>query len=116
MIGERLQAMRQEEQRLSVEYEQVQRVAPGRFFPGCTCAGCRQLAHEQSQQVGRIMPQNRGDQNRGGSFSTGVIGDISCANNARSPYLRCAVNPKAEDCATCQKHSRFDAEPQDIQN
>ncbi|WP_228022056.1 DUF6464 family protein [Vasconcelosia minhoensis] len=29
-----------------------------------------------------------------------VVGDISCEHNARSPYLRCAVNPlgPCEDC------------------
>ena len=28
------------------------------------------------------------------------IGDISCRNNAKSPYLRCAINPSGpcEDC------------------
>ncbi len=29
------------------------------------------------------------------------IGDISCRNNAKSPYLRCAINPggPCEDCS-----------------
>ena len=33
------------------------------------------------------------------------IGDTSCANNAQSPYIRCAVNPcgPCEDCAHYEK-------------
>jgi hypothetical protein len=30
-----------------------------------------------------------------------VIGDITCQMNARSPYLRCAVNPTGP-CETCR--------------
>lgn len=28
------------------------------------------------------------------------LGDVSCANNARSPYLQCAINPVG-DCCNC---------------
>ncbi|MGK7946001.1 MAG: DUF6464 family protein [Microcystaceae cyanobacterium] len=33
------------------------------------------------------------------------IGDITCAYNARSPYLRCAMNPcgPCEDCSSYEK-------------
>jgi hypothetical protein len=33
------------------------------------------------------------------------IGDISCRNNAKSPYLRCAINPSGpcEDCSSYEK-------------
>ncbi len=36
------------------------------------------------------------------------IGDISCAFNARSPYIRCAVNPDGpcEGCIHYQKRGR----------
>ena len=40
------------------------------------------------------------------------IGDTSCANNARSPYIRCAINPcgPCEDCRHYEKryHSQND--------
>ena len=32
-----------------------------------------------------------------------IIGDISCRLNARSPYLRCAVNPFGP-CEDCQQY------------
>ncbi|MEB3310332.1 MAG: DUF6464 family protein [Snowella sp.] len=34
-----------------------------------------------------------------------AIGDISCRNNAKSPYLRCAINPSGpcEDCSHYEK-------------
>ena len=32
-----------------------------------------------------------------------MIGDISCRLNARSPYLRCAVNPLGP-CEACQQY------------
>ena len=34
------------------------------------------------------------------------IGDTSCVNNARSPYIRCAINPEGpcEDCRHYEKH------------
>src|SRR5690348_6653839 len=32
-----------------------------------------------------------------------VIGDIACRNNARSPYIRCAVNPSGP-CKNCQSY------------
>ena len=32
-----------------------------------------------------------------------MIGDISCRLNARSPYLRCAVNPMGP-CNECQQY------------
>jgi hypothetical protein len=32
-----------------------------------------------------------------------VIGDISCRYNARSPYVRCAVNPTGP-CETCRAY------------
>ena len=35
------------------------------------------------------------------------IGDISCLNNACSPYLQCAVNPIG-DCSNCSQYSRRD--------
>lgn len=33
-----------------------------------------------------------------------VIGDISCEHNARSPYLRCAVNPMGP-CDDCRDYA-----------
>ena len=38
-----------------------------------------------------------------------MIGDISCRLNARSPYLRCAVNPFGP-CEACQQYQsvKFD--------
>ena len=41
-----------------------------------------------------------------------MIGDISCRLNARSPYLRCAVNPLGP-CEACQQYQsikEFDLE------
>lgn len=32
-----------------------------------------------------------------------IIGDISCCYNARSPYLRCTVNPLGP-CKTCRDY------------
>jgi len=34
------------------------------------------------------------------------IGDISCRNNAKSPYLRCAINPSGpcENCTSYEKN------------
>jgi Family of unknown function (DUF6464) len=34
-----------------------------------------------------------------------IIGDISCKYNARSPYVRCAVNPSGL-CEGCRDHYR----------
>ncbi len=35
------------------------------------------------------------------------IGDITCRNNAKSPYLRCAINPSGpcEECSHYEKRS-----------
>ncbi|MER3432035.1 MAG: hypothetical protein C4288_01035 [Leptolyngbya sp. ERB_1_1] len=32
-----------------------------------------------------------------------LIGDFTCAYNARSPYIRCAVNPSGP-CETCRSY------------
>jgi Family of unknown function (DUF6464) len=34
-----------------------------------------------------------------------VIGDLSCTYNARSPYLRCAINPDGL-CQDCRHYQR----------
>ena len=34
-----------------------------------------------------------------------IIGDVSCKYNARSPYMRCAVNPSGL-CEGCHDHYR----------
>lgn len=34
-----------------------------------------------------------------------VIGDLSCSYNARSPYIRCAVNPDGL-CQDCRHYDR----------
>lgn len=34
------------------------------------------------------------------------IGDVNCENNARSPYLQCAVNPSGE-CRLCKDYERI---------
>jgi hypothetical protein len=34
-----------------------------------------------------------------------IIGDISCTYNARSPYIRCAVNPDGL-CQDCRHYQR----------
>jgi hypothetical protein len=34
-----------------------------------------------------------------------IIGDISCTYNARSPYVRCAVNPDGL-CQNCRDYQR----------
>jgi hypothetical protein len=34
-----------------------------------------------------------------------IIGDVSCRYNARSPYMRCAVNPSGL-CEGCRDHYR----------
>ena len=36
---------------------------------------------------------------------TRVIGDRTCEFNARSPYLRCAINPQGP-CQDCRHYSR----------
>jgi Family of unknown function (DUF6464) len=36
-----------------------------------------------------------------------MIGDLSCQFNARSKYLRCAVNPMG-DCKTCSQYQARD--------
>lgn len=38
---------------------------------------------------------------------SGTIGDLRCRFNARSPYLRCAVNPLGP-CETCQAYAAPD--------
>ncbi|AKG24842.1 DUF6464 family protein [Calothrix sp. 336/3] len=40
-----------------------------------------------------------------------LIGDISCQYNARSGYLRCAVNPTGP-CAVCRYYQPMDCEQQ----
>ncbi|MEH2033356.1 MAG: DUF6464 family protein [Nostoc sp.] len=37
------------------------------------------------------------------SESRGCIGDVSCNWNARSPYIRCAMNPGGE-CQGCKDY------------
>lgn len=37
------------------------------------------------------------------SESRGFVGDVSCKWNARSPYLRCAINPSGE-CQQCKDY------------
>lgn len=34
------------------------------------------------------------------------IGDVRCINNARSPYLRCAIAPTRESCEGCQHYTK----------
>lgn len=36
------------------------------------------------------------------------IGDTTCANNARSPYIRCAINPSGpcDDCSHYEKRAQ----------
>jgi Family of unknown function (DUF6464) len=34
-----------------------------------------------------------------------VIGDLSCSYNARSPYIRCAINPDGL-CQDCRHYNR----------
>ena len=40
------------------------------------------------------------------SVNIGYIGEMSCIYNARSPYLRCAINPEGpcEGCNYYKKH------------
>ncbi|WP_445634532.1 hypothetical protein NSTC745_06355 [Nostoc sp. DSM 114161] len=38
--------------------------------------------------------------------SRGCIGDASCKWNARSPYIRCAINPDGE-CQGCKYYERL---------
>nr|WP_292796642.1 DUF6464 family protein [Nostoc sp. NMS7] len=40
--------------------------------------------------------------------SKNFIGDLTCENNARSPYLRCAIRPERETCEGCQYYSKTD--------
>lgn len=42
-----------------------------------------------------------------------VIGDLSCTYNARSPYIRCAVNPDGlcQDCRHYQQRSEAEQLP-----
>lgn len=42
-----------------------------------------------------------GHQARVRTYTT--IGDLSCKYNARSPYLRCAINPSGQ-CQNCQHY------------
>lgn len=35
-----------------------------------------------------------------------VIGDLSCTYNARSPYIRCAINPDGL-CQDCRHHQKL---------
>ncbi|MEM8827854.1 MAG: DUF6464 family protein [Cyanobacteria bacterium P01_G01_bin.19] len=46
---------------------------------------------------------SEGDRRR--PISKYFIGDTDCANNARSPYIRCAINPEGpcEDCVHFEK-------------
>jgi Family of unknown function (DUF6464) len=37
-----------------------------------------------------------------------VIGDLSCSYNARSPYIRCAVNPDGL-CQDCRHYQNSDS-------
>ncbi|TVQ43066.1 MAG: hypothetical protein EA365_13410 [Gloeocapsa sp. DLM2.Bin57] len=50
----------------------------------------------QARNRARITP----NQTRVNRYPTQIIGDISCVYNARSPYIRCAVNP-AGPCQNC---------------
>ncbi|MDX2239147.1 MAG: DUF6464 family protein [Leptolyngbyaceae cyanobacterium bins.302] len=46
-----------------------------------------------------------------------MVGDLSCQFNARSPYLRCAVNPSGP-CQGCSSYEalHFPEEPDDSQS
>ena len=39
------------------------------------------------------------------------IGDTTCVNNARSPYIRCAINPEGpcDECQHYEKHQSRDS-------
>ncbi|NEQ31637.1 MAG: hypothetical protein F6K04_11620 [Leptolyngbya sp. SIO4C5] len=71
----------------------------------------RRAGQQTQQQLALAMEAaaNRGlralaERNRDRHYVEGLghmVGDITCQFNARSPYLRCAVNPLGP-CETCQ--------------
>lgn len=54
------------------------------------------LTRARNQSQRRYQPLNRSSIPRSNPF----IGDITCIHNARSPYLRCAINPQGP-CQNC---------------
>ena len=48
--------------------------------------------------------------NRRRSVTKYFIGDTSCINNARSPYIRCAINPEGpcDECQHYETHQSLD--------
>lgn len=49
--------------------------------------------------------------NRRSPITKYYIGDTTCANNARSPYIRCAINPSGP-CDTCSHYEKQEKKTQ----
>lgn len=65
------------------------------------------LAMETVSRQGLGVPvQQNPDEHYVGGLGY-IIGDISCRFNARSPYLRCAVNPLGP-CDECNQYQSID--------
>ena len=78
----------------------MQRSAAGRFAPGLPSGNS--LGNSFENQLPDLANQRSADHR----YVEGVgymIGDLSCQFNARSSYLRCAVNPMG-DCKTCSQY------------
>jgi hypothetical protein len=64
------------------------------------------LATASHRGLSLRSPDQRYDQRHDQRYVEGlgfVVGDFTCEFNARSPYLRCAVNPLGT-CADCQMY------------
>jgi hypothetical protein len=79
-----------------------------------TRARSRQIAHNYSQIQQQIRPieSDCAERSTGGDryYLEGVgylVGDISCKFNARSSYVRCAVNPSGP-CQDCRHYEQRD--------
>ena len=61
--------------------------------------------HRNSYGHSRSYPQR--DRRR--PVTKYFIGDTTCINNARSPYIRCAINPDGpcDECQHYEKHHTF---------
>jgi hypothetical protein len=78
----------------------MHRSAAGRFAPGLPSGNSWGNSFEN--QLPDLVNQRPADHR----YVEGVgymIGDLSCQFNARSSYLRCAVNPMG-DCKTCSQY------------
>jgi len=81
----------------------MRRSAERRFAPGLPSGISRETS------LGNRLPDPRPADHRYVEGVGYMIGDLSCQFNARSSYLRCAVNPMG-DCKTCSQYQAMPSE------